>query len=488
MAWDSGTSARFVLPAFAMRSWVSFRSAFIAMVAWSGGGLLGVHKVATFPSPAGHRPPSSIIIPVLLFYVLLSGYLGVVITDFLQALIIIGSSMILMILVLADFGGPGGLHEELLSKFGPAVLSWHPPQSHELLGLVGVIAWTVGTAVGNGGDVAPMAGAMEGQRLLSCKNAREASKMYIWTEGVLFVMLAVIALPALGAMVKWPGLYDGSINRELAYGMLLGEYLPQGLLGLAIVSILASIMSSISSNMNFGSQVFLSDIYRRSLVKHASLAHYMNVGRVVMLVIIGLVILVATKATNLIDISVFMLGLSSAEITANWGQWWWRFNGKARFAASFGGPLIFLFNHFVVFKRWIVVSSNADYYVVLCSMGMNCLLWVLVALLTKPDSKECLLAFYKAARPLGWWGPIAREADGKSPRRAIQPIFKGLLVAALGAAMIAAGTVCVSCLYVARWNTAAVAGASCLAVGWIFKRLYNQYLTALEQDVGLDHE
>ena len=141
-----------------------------------------------------------------------------------------------------------------------------------------------------------MAGAMEGQRLLSCRNAREAAKMYIWTEIVLFFLLAVLTLPALGAMVKWPGLHDGAINKELAYGMLLGHYLPSGLLGLAVVAMAASIMSTVDSNMNFGAQVFLNDVYRRSLVPHASMRHYMNVGRVVMFVIMGLAILVATVA------------------------------------------------------------------------------------------------------------------------------------------------------------------------------------------------
>ena len=58
---------------------------------------------------------------------------------------------------------------------------------------------------------------------------------------------------------------------------------------------------------------------------------------------LGLSLAVAMSATNVIDIAIFMLGLSSAELTANWGQWWWwRFNGKARLAASFGGPVVFL--------------------------------------------------------------------------------------------------------------------------------------------------
>ena len=48
----------------------------------------------------------------------------------------------------------------------------------------------------------------------------------------------------------------------------------------------------------------------------------MQIGRFVMVIIMALSILVAMSATN-VSIAVFMLGLSSAELSANWGQWWW---------------------------------------------------------------------------------------------------------------------------------------------------------------------
>ncbi|MBN1418783.1 MAG: hypothetical protein JXP34_08395 [Planctomycetes bacterium] len=458
-------------PAVTMRSWVSLRSAFIAVVAWTGSGLLGLHKVSHALLGWEKGETFAVVIPVILFYVLLSGYVGVVVSDLFQAIIMIGSSIVLMVLVLIDFGGPAALGAAVAERFGPAAVSWHPPMRHELLGVVGVIAWTVGTAVGYGGDVAPMAGAMEGQRLLSSRDAREASKMYIWTEIVLFFMLAVLTLPALGAMVKWPGLNDGTINKELAYGMLLGHYLPAGLLGLAIIAIAASIMSTVDSNLNFGAQVFLNDVYRRLIARRSSPARDMNVGRIVMLAIMGLAVLVSTIAENVIDISVFMLGLSSAELTANWGQWWWwRFNGKARLAASFGGPAIFLLNKYIVFGRWIRMESDVDYVVVLSSMALTCLLWIAVALLTEPEPKDTLLDFYRRARPPGWWGPIAREASGSAPGP--RPILTGLGIAALGAAAVAAGTIAFSALYIARWWIAAGFAAVAVLAGLAFRRGY----------------
>jgi solute:Na+ symporter, SSS family len=465
-------------PAMALRAWTSFRGAFIAVVAWTGAGLLGLTKISEALLGWSRWETFIVVVPVILIYVFLSGYMGVVVSDIIQTVIMIGSSLILMGLVWADFGGPTGLYTALVDAFGLSVVSWHPPLSHELLGVVGVIAWTVGTTVGYGGDVAPMGGAMEGQRLLSCRDDREASRMYLWTEIVLFLMLAVLTLPALGAMVKWPGLHDGSIDKELAYGLLLGHYLPSGLLGLALVALFASIMSTVDSNMNFGAQVFINDIYRRFLNKEATMEHYMAVGKVVMFVIMAMSLGVALHAGNVIDIAVFMLGISAAELTANWGQWWWwRFNGPARLAASFGGPFIFLFNKYIVFAYLIDAGQDTAYLVVLTSMAITCALWIAVALATPPEKEEILVGFYRKTRPLGWWGPIPAKAGLAPQDNGL--LFGGLRLALLGAFAMGAGVIGFSGFYVGRWEVSAIGIGIAVVGGVLFRRRYRRYLDLL---------
>lgn len=466
-------------PAIAVRTWVALRSAFVAVVAWTGAGLLGMHKVAQPMLGWDLWTTFAVVVPIILFYVLLSGYIGVVISDFFQTLVIIGASLTLLWAVQSDFGGPGGLHDALVASFGGGIVSWRPPLHHELLGVLGVIAWTIGTAVGYGGDAAPMAGAMEGQRILSCRDAVEASKMYVWTQVILFLMLALITLPALGAAVRWPGLRDGTIDRELAYGMLLGHYLPAGLLGLAVSGILASIMSTVSSNMNFGAQVFLNDVYKRSMVPDASDRHYLMVGRIVAAAIVVLAMAVATIAQNVIDIAVFMLGLASAELTANWAQWWWwRFNGQARFAASFGGPVLFLFNQLVVFRYVVDAGPASVYLVVFTSMAATTVLWVAVARFTEPEPDEKLIEFYRRARPMGAWGPIAGKA-GIHPI-GWAPVFRGLGIASSGAIMVGAAIIALSCAFVGRWNVTAVALIGSTVAAALFKKWFRPFIQRLE--------
>ncbi len=461
-----------------LRMLVTVRSAFVGVVVWIGAGLLGLTKISEALLGWNKWETFAVVIPVILLYVFLSGYMGVVMSDLIQTLIMVISSVILLGMVWQDFGGPVGLYESLLQQFGPEVVNWHPPANHELLGLVGIIAWTVGSSVGYGGDLST-----ESQKLLSCKNTREASKMYIWTQLVLFLMLAVLTLPALGAMVKWPGLHDGTINKELAFGMLLGHYLPPGLLGLSLVALFASIMSTVDSHMNFAGQVFINDIYRRGIRKQASTAHYMLVGKIVMCVIMALALIVATVATNVIDISIFMLGLFAAELSANWGQWWWwRFNAKARIAASFGGPLIFLFCRYA-FKNWVHLGDNADYVVVLVAMGTTFVLWLLVALLTKPDPQETLVNFYRQSRPFGWWGPIAEAAGASSPGP--RPILYGLLIAVEGMGAVACGTIAFSCAYIGQWKTTLLFTSICVLVGILFTYHYRRFMVRCEGNAAM---
>lgn len=463
-------------PAVAMRMLVSLRSAFVGVVVWIGAGLLGLCKITEGLLGWEKWETFAAVVPVILIYVFLSGYMGVVVSDLIQTIIMILSSLVLMGLVSVDFGGPQGLHAALIARWGPEATSWHPPAGHEFLGVVGLLAWTLGTSIGYGGDLST-----ESQKVLSCRSAREASKMYVWTQVTLFLMLTVLTLPALGAMVLWPGLRDGTINKELSFGMLLGHYLPPGLLGLALVALFASLMSTVDSHMNFAGQVFINDVYRRLIRRSAPTGHYLRVSKIVMAAIMGLAILVATVFTNVIDISIFMLGLFGAELAANWAQWWWwRFNGKARIAAFVGGPLLYGLNDRVTFRYWIDVGPNTAYAVVLTSFGMTCGLWIAVALLTKPDPRETLVAFYKRARPLGWWGPVAIAA-GDSPVRC-HAILKGLLLAFVGLVAVASGTLALSSLYVGRWGMTGVCGLLCIVVGWGFHVGYSRFMARLEAD------
>ncbi len=467
-------------PAVAIRTWVALRSAFVAVVAWTGAGLLGMHKVAQPMLGWDLWTTFAVVVPIILFYVLLSGYVGVVISDFFQTLVIIGASLTLMWAVLADFGGPVGLHDALVRAFGESVVSWHPPMHHELLGVLGVVAWTIGTAVGYGGDAAPMSGAMEGQRILSSRNASEAAKMYVWTQVILFLMLALITLPALGAAVRWPGLRDGSIDKELAYGMLLGHYLPPGLLGLAVSGILASIMSTVSSNMNFGAQVFLNDVYKRSLVKQASNRHYLMVGRMVAVEHRG-----AGHAR----------GDRRAERHRHR-----RVHARARVGRTDGqlGAVVVVAlqrqgagSPHPSADRCCSSSISSSCFATSSTPGRRlCISWCSRRWRRQPCCGWPLRASPNRSRKRNSststagrdrWAPGARlRGRQDSSQSGWQPVARGLAIAATGTVMVGAAVVALSCAYIARWNITGAALLMSVAAAVAFKRSFRSFLNRLE--------
>ncbi|HXK58843.1 MAG TPA: hypothetical protein PLP42_03020 [Acidobacteriota bacterium] len=475
-----------------MRFWIAFRTAFIAMPAWTGITLLASAKILEPTLGLGKLETLLLIVPVSFAYIFLSGYKGVIVSNFLQMAIFLIGALMLACLTILHFGGPSGFAAAIVARFGvegQAMLSDFPPLDHPVFPLAAALAWLIGQSIGYGGDAAPMGGAMEGQRILSSRTPKHAAVMYVASAVTMFTLVLLVSLPCLGAAVLWPSLTDPSADRELAYGLLMKEMLPVGALGLVAAAMLAGVMSTVGDNLNFGAQVMLNDIYRRWLVRGASERHYLVAGKFCMLIILGLAIAVVYNVRIIFDVAVFMLQLSAAELPANWAQWWWwRFNSQARIAASFGGGLIFVT---VVLGPKLLVSLGFPWaaslvlpwwYATFVVMGLTTLLWVLVALLTPPDPEKILVQFYTETQPLGAWGPI-RLAAGAGPAPASgqwRPVFQGFGIAGTGAAAVMLFILSLSNTLIGRYGRGAALGLGFLVGIACFARWMANYLNQLE--------
>src|SRR5262249_51194618 len=155
-------------------------------------------------------------------------------------------------------------------------------------------------------------------------------------------------------------------------------------LGLLFVVMLASVMGTVSSNLNFGSQVLVNDVYRRYFRPRAGDRHYVWVGRAAGLFILCLAVLVVYNVSLIFDVAVFMLQFSAAELPANWAQWWWwRFNSWGRLAASFGAPAMLLLVRWL-YPKWEWWDQT---YLVI---ALNTAFWVVVTLATPADRPDVL--------------------------------------------------------------------------------------------------
>lgn len=492
----------------------------VNMAPWIGAGLLGVHKIfgpafgidqdlaATWGVGDPKTLTLAIVLPVLMVYVWIGGFAGVVVTDVMQTLVIVGASVILLVSVLWQHGGPDGLASALEAahpQHAGEILSTWPVWGHRVLGPLVVLAWLIVPTVGRGGSVD-----LEGQRIFSCRSDRDAAWMNVWAVIGLFVMLLLLTLPSMGLLVNHPELYLAEPSaRETAYSLLLDEYLPAGLFGVALAALLASVMSTISSHLSYGSQTLVNDVARQLAPRVEFLAEGSRgavwAGRVLMLVILAMGVTVTFNADSLIGIAIALAGMYGATATIYWGQWWWwRVNFWSWLTAMVGGPLVYLalgglevgpiaipgvLNQLASWNGAAAASESAAQGMAMLQaalgMAITFVVWVVVTLLTKPEPMPTLIAFYRRARPMGAWGPVRDACLSEYPDWTPPPtglLTAGLGVAVIGGVAVSAGVLSASVLFVGRWleGTALLAVS---AVAWtVFKRLFDQRLTRLDAD------
>jgi len=464
------------MPGMLMRLWLAIRTSLIAMVAWTGISLLALAKISEAVLGWGKTQTLAVALPVAVAYVFISGYLGVVLSNLVQMAVMMAGAAVLAVKVLNAAGGPQQLGAKL-AGLGPSVLNSFPPVHDALFPAIAAIAWLAGTSVGYGGDAAPMSGAVEGQRILSSRSPKEACKMYIVTEVTVFTLVWLVSVPCLAAAIFWPQLRSGQMDRELAYGLLMTHYLGPGLLGLVFAAMLGGIISVVGDNLNFGSQVLLNDIYRRHLVKDASELHYMFAGRLAIFVILGLALVVVYKVTFIFDVAIFMVGLSASEMSANWAQWWWwRFNGWARVAASFGGALAYI-------SMRLLWPEVAWWNRMFGAMAISTVLWVITSLATPPERARLLSTFYRRARPPGSWARFRHQNEvtplGTEMIAGWHAIATGIGLSIAGAAAVMAYIVGISNLYVGRYARGGWMLAIMLALGTLFWFCFDSYIRRL---------
>src|SRR5690606_4173637 len=289
-----------------MRFWIAIRTSFIAMPAWTGITLLAACKIMEPAFGFSKMETLALIVPVSFAFVFFSGYKGVVISNLIQMSIFIVGALVLAFFTLEHFGGPEHMAATIQNTFGmtnPEIMQVIPPIDHEVFPMMAAMAWMVGQSIGYGGDAAPMGGAMEGQRILSTRSPKEALTMYVVTAVTMFILLLLVTLPSVSAAVIWPELREPGADREQVYGMLMKAMLPAGAMGILVAAMLAATMSTVADNLNFGSQVLVSDVYRKWLVGHRGERHYLRMGKVAMGLILSLSLMVVFNVDFIVDVA-----------------------------------------------------------------------------------------------------------------------------------------------------------------------------------------
>ena len=203
---------------------------------------------------------------LIVFYCVLGGLWAVVVTDFLQASILMPFCLVLVVMSLARVGGVTGLMHSL------------PPEMKTLrvsgeFGWLYVASWTI--MVSFGYNTSAMA-----QRYFSVDDERSARKIALLCSGLFFVGAFVWFIPPMAMRVIYPelprlGLPNAS---EAAYAVASLTLLPHGLIGVMLAAMFSATMANLSAQFNVKSAILTKDVYQSLFRKNAGDHELLVVG------------------------------------------------------------------------------------------------------------------------------------------------------------------------------------------------------------------
>ncbi|MBZ5703602.1 MAG: Na+:solute symporter [Acidobacteriia bacterium] len=308
--------------------------------------------------------------------------------------------------------------------------------------------WYPGAEPGGGGYIA--------QRIFSARDERHGLLSVLWFNVAHYALRPwPWILTALAAVVLYPGLKQP----ERGYMLVATNHVPHALLGILLAGFMAAFMSTIATQLNWGSSYLVEDFYRRFLRRKESEAHYVMTSRVVTLL---LVVATAWVSAQLVTITegwkiVLEVGAGTGGVyLLRW--YWWRINAwseisamtaalattlllrtKALWLALLGRPQVFTGSDPVVFAKMTLATT-----------GVTTLVWVLVTLLTRPEPDDVLLAFYRKVRPhaAGWKHVAALAPDLPATR----DLGRNLTSWVLGCVMVYAALFGIGEICFRRWS------------------------------------
>ncbi len=364
-------------------------------------------------------------------YTVVSGYWGVAATDGLQYLFEMGGAIVLAVVAVGAVGGIEAMKSRIGmahpagspagTTFGSAadVLAFWPRGNAAwalpvitfatLIGLNWWASWYPGSEPGGGGYVV--------QNMLACKNERESRMAALFFNIAHYAMrswpwviTALCSLAIYGGSVSVQGVEDPGTN----YVRMMVDYLPAGLRGLMLASFAAAYMSTVATQMNWGSSYLMNDLYRRFIKRNAEEQHYVIASRVATFITLILSLVVTVFMDQISQAWEFLLMLGAGTGLVYILRWyWWRINAWSEVSAMASAFIVSLG------LRFTLDTSRPEGFALnlIITTVVTTIVWITITLMTRPEPYTTLETFYLRVRPSGGgWGPIAMATETQ-PRR-----------------------------------------------------------------------
>lgn len=327
------------------------------VLAWAGIPLrvvddgLKIYATGVFVSVGmGYDLKMSIIVSgaVMLLYTFMGGLWAVVVTDYIQFIILTLGVVVLFPLVFAQVGSFDALAHGTQAGFLSPLNAPFSPLYVFAFYLLIILSYNGNWAFA--------------QKFYSVRNERDARKAGMLATGLKLLGPPLFILPAIAARSLMPELMQPPNSPQYTYAALSFRFLPAGLMGLMIAAMFSATMSTLSGDYNVIASVITEDIYRRLFDKNASQRRLLIVGRLATLVIGALTItigisLIASARKGLFEVMVtvfgifigpmlipMLLGLLNRRIT-------WRGAAAGIGAGFLSGASLYLYKIFVLAKQ-----------------------------------------------------------------------------------------------------------------------------------------
>ncbi len=332
------------------------------------------------------------------FYSALSGLWGVVVTDAFQFVLAMTGTIILSILVVnsSQVGGISGMKEKLpafVFDFFPtitdagSIAGAFALSVASFLAYVGIIwwaSWYPGAEPGGGGYVA--------QRMMSAKD--EKNSLF----ATLFFQITHYAirpwpwvLVGIASLILYPDL--GVNEKGMGYIYAMNDFLPIGLKGLLVAAFFAAYMSTIATQLNWGSSYLINDFYRRFIKQNEKEKHYVLTSRLITMLLMLLSIVVTLFINRISGAWEFIMEAGAGVGLVLILRWfWWRINAWSEISAMITPFVVLPF-----LKIYGIVFPITLFYLV----SITTVVWLAVTFLTKPTDEKVLFSFYEKIHPGG---------------------------------------------------------------------------------------
>jgi SSS family solute:Na+ symporter len=364
---------------------------------------------------------------IVLVYITLGGLSSAIYNEVLQFFVILAALVPLTLVGLHDVGGWDGLKDAVTNAKGggdPLLHSWkgtgvgnvtNPLEASWIpivFGLGFVLSfgyWTTNFAESSA-------------RSAKSLNAAQRTPL-IGAYPKIFIP-AITIIPGLVALVTIKGL--GGDNPDLEYNnaipLLINEYLPNGMLGVALAGLLAAFMAGVAANVSAFNTVVTYDLWEPYVKPGESDDYYIRFGRIATTggILIGIgTALIASGYNNIMDYIQLLFSFFNAPLFATFivGMFWRRMTPWAGFWGLVAGTLGAAAAHFA--HAWEIINLGSDqaaaFWGAIVAFVADALVTVIVTLVTAPKPVDELQGLVYGMANVAEEAPASERAWYRRP-------------------------------------------------------------------------